>query len=79
LLSLKLADKWNKLALHLKFDRARITAYHKENEKWEEKAYNMLMDWKQREGRDGTYQVLYDAMCRIELADLAGDICCVQP
>ena len=46
-----------------KFERAQLTAYDKKNDQLDEKAYNMLMDWKLREGRDATYEVLYHALC----------------
>lgn len=78
---MRLGDKWEKLGRHLGFDRARRTAYHKENEKLDEKAYNMLMDWKEREGSAATYQVLYNALCKDVVAckGLAEELCCVQP
>lgn len=68
------------MAFRLGFDRARVTAYHKESEKLADKAYNMLMDWKQREGSAATYQVLYDALChpRVEYKNLAEQFCCYQ-
>ena len=68
------------MALRLGFDRAKVTAYHKENEKLADKAYNMLMDWKQREGSAATYQVLYDALCHrlVGCKGLAEKFCCYQ-
>ena len=79
-LSLKIADNWERLGRRLGFDRARITAYHRENEKLSEKAFNMLMDWKQSKGSDGTYQVLYDALCHkfVNCKGIAEKICCCQ-
>ena len=62
-LSRKLSDKWKKLGRQLKFERPELTAYDKQNDQLDEKAYNMLMDWKLREGRDATYEVLYRALC----------------
>ena len=77
-LSRKLADKWEKLGRQLDFDRAQLTAYDKQHDQLDEKAYNMLMDWKQREGRDATYEVLYHALCdeAVGCKSLAEQICC---
>ena len=78
-LSMKLGDNWKKLGGRLGFDKAKLTAFHKENEKLAEKAYEMLMDWKQREGSEGTYQVLYDALCHdfVGCKGLAETFCCL--
>ena len=77
-LSRKLGDKWKKLGLQLDFDRAKLTAIDKHDDQLDEKAYNMLMDWKQREGCDATYEVLYSALCDEAVAckELAEQICC---
>lgn len=79
-LSVEIADKWDKLARRLGFDRAKVTAYHKDYDKLADKAYNMLMDWKQREGSAATYQVLYEALCHrlVGCKDLAEKFCCYQ-
>ena len=77
-LSTKLGDKWEKLGRRLGFNQPKLTAFHKENERLFDKAHQMLMSWKEREGSDATYQVLYDALihnlvaCRL----LAEEHCC---
>lgn len=73
-----LADNWEKVGRRLGFDQAKIIAYHKENEKLSEKAFNMLLDWKQSKGSDGTYQDLYDALCHklVKCKLIAEKICC---
>ena len=78
-LSIMLSDNWEKLGRRLGFSQARITAFHKENEKLSDKAYAMLMAWKEREGSDGTYKVLYDALCHklVRCKRIAEKICCV--
>lgn len=58
-----LSDNWKAFGRRLGFVQARITAFDKENVKLSDKAYAMLMEWKEREGSDGTYKVLYDALC----------------
>ena len=55
-------NSWKQLARLLGFDDAEITACDKENEELFEKAYQMLLHWQQRKGREATYQVLYDAL-----------------
>jgi len=79
-LSLKIADKWDALGRRLGFDRAMLIAFHKDNEKLFDKAFNMLMDWKQKEGSAATYQALYDALCNrlVDCRGLAEHICCVE-
>ena len=79
-LSFKLAHNWERLGRLLKFDQATMTVFDKENEKFSEKAFHMLMHWKQRMGFDGTYQVLYDALCHELVAreDIAEKICLSQ-
>ena len=73
-----LAENWQKVGRRLGIDQARITAYHKENEKLSEKAFKMLLDWKQSKGSDGTYQDLYDALCHklVKCKLIAEDVCC---
>ena len=82
LLSGKLVgDKWKKLGRRLEVDEAKISAYHKQHEELDEKAYHMLRDWKERKGSGATYEVLYDALCdeeRVACRNLAEEICCVQ-
>ena len=75
-----LHDNWNRLGRRLGFAQARIIAYHKENEKLSDKAIKMLMDWKQSKGSDGTYQVLYDALCHnlVNCKRIAQEICLSQ-
>ena len=62
-LSLKLGTSWKPLARCLKFDKASITAFHKENEEFTEKALSMLQKWKAKYGSEATFRVLHDALC----------------
>ena len=77
-LSRKLADDWKMLARRLGFERAEITAFHKENEKLADKANEMLMEWKKRKHTVATYQALYDALCHelVACKALAEQFCC---
>ena len=80
-LSRMIGDKWKPLGRRLVFTDAELTAFHKENEEYDGKAYQMLLAWKQRDhpGRSG-YRILYKALshklvCR---KDLAEEFCCVS-
>lgn len=76
-LSVKVND-WEKLGRRLEFTPAELTALHQDKGKWSEKAFAMLLEWKQRKGSDATYRCLYDALCHklINRKDLAEEFCC---
>lgn len=79
-LSQRIGKAWKKLGRRLLFnDESKITKFHKENEEYEEKSYQMLLYWKRSLGSDATYQVLYDALCHdlVEQRELAEKFCCV--
>ena len=62
-LSTKLCgDDWRILARILDFHEAQISGYDLENETLSEKACNMLMDWRSREGYEATYRQLIEAL-----------------
>lgn len=73
-LSDNIPDHWKKLT----FDKAELEAFDKDNDKIADKAYAMLMVWKQREGSVATYRVLNKALCdiRVKRRDLAQRFCC---
>ena len=77
-LSRNLAEKWKNLGRRLKFKEAELTAFDTENKRLGEKAYRMLLAWKEREASAATYQVLYDELCHksVGLKNLAEDLCC---
>lgn len=78
-LSRQIGKAWKPLGRRLKFDEAALEGFHKDNEEYSEKAYQMLLFWKQREGLSGaTYQVLSDALCHfwVEKTSLAEQFCC---
>ena len=76
-LSQKIAEGWKPLGRRLGMDQSKLTAFHKENEEYSEKAYQMLLFWKRREGSAASYQVLYHALCHrlVNRRDLAEEIC----
>ena len=77
-LSEKIPDRWKKLGRRLTFDKAELEAFDKDNDKIADKAYAMLMAWKEREGSAATYRVLNKALCdiRVKRRDLAQQFCC---
>ena len=77
-LSRKLGEKWKTLGRRLGFDEATIDDFDQANNKLAEKAYKMLMAWKQKKGSEATYKVLYDALCDelVECKFLAEQYCC---
>ena len=75
--SVSIGKSWRALGRRLKIDKAKLDGF--DHCKWElsEKAYEMLMEWKQNEGSDTTYRVLHEALCHkfINRTDLADKIC----
>ena len=77
-LSRELAGKWKTLGRRLGFNEAAIDDFDQANKELAEKAYKMLMAWKQKEGCEATYKVLYDTLCHklVEYKRLAEQYCC---
>ena len=73
-----IGSKWKALGRRLGFDESKLTGFHKNNEEYEEKAYAMLLEWKQREGGEATYQILKEALCHylVGRTDLGEKFCC---
>ena len=72
----KISDKWKKLGRRLQFNEAQITEHDKNNDKLSEKAYKLLIAWKERDASDATYCVLHKALSDVERRDLAQKFCC---
>ena len=60
---MKIGDKWKQLARRLDFEKAEIDAFHLQNAKLADRAYHMLIEWRQKRGSDATYRLLYNALC----------------
>ena len=77
-LSQRIAEAWKPLGRRLKIDEPKLTAFHKENEEYPEKAYKMLLHWKERDSAAATYLVLYNALCHklVQKKKLAEELCC---
>lgn len=78
-LASKIPLLWRKVGRRLNLDEADLDAIHKENEEYSEKAYKMLLKWKQAEGQGATFLVLYNALCHdlVNCKELAEKFCCV--
>ena len=77
--STSIDNNWRALGRRLGVHESMLTAFDKENEQLSDKAYHMLMHWKQRGGGlPATYQVLYEALCHklVRRKDLAEEFCC---
>lgn len=70
---------WKKLARRLKMKVSAIDSIDKEKEEQSERAYKMLLNWKQAKGAEATFLVLYEALLHryVDRRDLAEEFCCV--
>ena len=76
-LSKKVSNHWRTLGRRLIFQEAELQEYDNGNQQISEKAYAMLIAWKQREGSAATYKVLNQALCDayVNRRDLAEEFC----
>ena len=64
-LSQELGDAWEALARRLGFKVAEIQGLKHNNRSYPKIQLCMLQEWKQRLGRNATYQALCDALCHV--------------
>ena len=78
-LAMAIPEDWRTLGRRL-LNRSVVDDIHLVNESCREKAYKMLLKWKQSEGSSATFRVLYDALCHefVNRKDLADKYCCVM-
>ena len=76
-LSTKISDDWRKLGRRLSFHEAQLQELDNSREQISEKAYAMLLAWKQRDGSGATYIILNQALCDdlVNRRDLAQEFC----
>ena len=74
-LSRKVSDDWRTLGRRLSFHEAELQEFDNCRERISEKAFAMLLAWKQRSGLDATYSVLNNALCDVRRRDLAQEFC----
>ena len=74
---MSIGDTWRVLGRRLKFEKAKLEEFDHCKWRLSEKAYEMLMEWKQKEGSEATYRVLHEALCHkfVNRTDLADKIC----
>ena len=77
-LSRKVSDHWRKLGRRLNFNEAELKEFDNSHKQISEKAYAMLLAWKQRDGSVATYSILNQALCDplVKLKQLAEEFCC---
>lgn len=77
-LSKKISVDWRTLGRRLSFDEADLQEFDRGHEEISEKAYALLLRWKQRKGSDATYRVLNNALREtlVDRTDLAQEFCC---
>ena len=77
-LSRKVPNDWRTLGRRLNFNEAKLQEFDDSHKQISEKAYAMLLAWKQRDGSVATYSVLNQALCDplVERKDLAQEFCC---
>ena len=74
-LSKELSWCWRNLGRRLKFKEPRLDGFDHDKKTLDEKAYSVLMAWKQRDFSQATYRVLREALCILERRDLAETYC----
>ena len=77
-LSKQISNDWRTLGRRLNFNEAKLQEFDESHKQISEKAYAMLLAWKQRDGSAATYSVLNQALCDplVERKDLAQIFCC---
>ena len=77
-LAIEIPKEWKDLGRRLHgYHEPTLDTIDKEKEEWSEKAYSMLLKWKNAYGSDATFRVLYDALCDTGLKLLAEKFCSV--
>ena len=80
-ISNSIAEGWKPLGRRLDFKEPELVKFDESYKGYTNKPYQMLLDWKRREGEkqptNATYLVLHDALCHPFVArkDLADKIC----
>ena len=76
-LSKKLGRSWEAVARRVEFEEKEINEFDQEYKGYANKAYQMLCQWKRRDGSKATYEVLYNALSHdlVQRRDLAEMFC----
>ena len=73
----EIAEKWMKLGRRLGVKEAKLQDIKQRYEELSERGYHILLDWKQKNGHEATYQILNSALQHklVQHKDLAEQIC----
>lgn len=71
-------ESWMNLGRQLNITEPKITAIDNQNKGLSEKAYKMLLHWKQANASAAKYKVLFEALNKVNRRDLAEAYCCVK-
>ena len=76
-LSKKLRRSWEAVARRVEFEEKEINEFDQGYKGYANKAYQMLCQWKRRDGSKATYEVLYNALSHdlVQRRDLAEMFC----
>lgn len=77
----EIGGKWKALGRQLKIQESQLTGFDRDQPDEYEKAYAVLVEWKQRGGSENaTYQILKEALCHalVGRRDLAEEFCCLN-
>ena len=74
----RIGVQWKQLGRRLKIEEPKLHAFERENPEFSEKAYQMLLYWKQKNGDAATYQILFVALNDdlVGRRDLGVEFCC---
>lgn len=77
----EIGGKWKALGRQIKIQESQLTGFDRDQPDEYEKAYAVLVEWKQRGGSENaTYQILKEALCHalVGRRDLAEEFCCLN-
>ena len=74
-LARNISDKWKDLGRKLNFEDDELTEFDEDHKKLRQKAYAMLMAWQRNGGKEATYEVLNEALCKVGRRDVAEKFC----
>jgi len=76
-LARNIPNDWKTLGRRWNMTEAELDSIHKEEDQCRERAYKMLLKWKQAEGEAATFTMLYNALCHhlVDRKDLAEKFC----
>ena len=73
----EIAEEWMKLGRRLGVKEAKLQDIKQRYKELSERGYHILLDWKRKNGREATYQILNSALRHkhVQRKDLAEQFC----